>query len=247
MTDVFREFQSLFDTHKATLTWQPPTEVIAQFSELYNGIFVGNQRLNLTRITSVEDFWEKHLWDSLVALNLTSLDIPTMAKVIDVGTGGGFPGLPLAIAYPEWHITLLDSTQKKITFLAELSQDLNLKTQTIAARAETVGQDPIHREQYDLVTIRAVAKASVCLEYALPLLKIGGVAILYRGQWTPKETSQLLPAIAQCGGELIDLLTCETPITKSQRTCLYIQKKKPSDPHFPRAIGTPKQSPLAPV
>ncbi len=247
MTDVVHQFQSLFDTHKATLGWSPSLEITAQLGDLYNGICAGNQRLNLTRITGVEEFWEKHLWDSFVALNCPSLEFPAVGKLIDVGTGGGFPGLPLAIANPDWHVTLLDSTQKKIAFLAELSQDLNLSTQTIAARAETVGQDLEHREQYDFVTIRAVAKAAVCLEYALPLLKIGGIAIFYRGQWTPKETSRLLPAIAQCGGELVDLLTCETPITHSQRTCLYIQKKKPSDPRFPRAIGIPKQSPLASV
>lgn len=249
MNDICQQFQSLFEQHQDTLSWQPNRKQLEKLGALYQGIVEGNQRLNLTRLTSPEEFWEKHLWDSFAALDgaiFTSL-MAQPQTVIDVGTGGGFPALPLAIACPEWQITMLDSTRKKINFLTELSHTLQLNTLGISDRAETLGHHPHHRASYDLATIRAVGKASLCVEYLLPLLKIGGIAILYRGQWTDEETELLQGAIAQCGGELIKTNTFTTPLTQSQRTCLYIQKKKQGDRQFPRAIGIPKQFPLAPV
>lgn len=246
MKDIVEKFQSLFQLHQDTLPWQPTPAQLRQLSELYAGIYSGNQRLNLTRITTPEDFWEKHIWDSLAAIAPDFVPTPA-TKLIDVGTGGGFPAFPLAIAFPDWQITLLDSTRKKINFLNELSQQLQFNAHGIAERAETIGHHPNHRAQYDLATVRAVGKAAICVEYALPLLKIGGLAILYRGQWTPTDTELLVQAIAQCGGSLENIRSFSTPLTQSQRTCLYIRKTKPTKNQFPRPIGIPKQSPLAPV
>lgn len=246
MKDIVEKFQSLFQLHQDTLPWQPSPAQLEQLGELYEGICAGNQRLNLTRITTPEDFWEKHLWDSLAAIAPDFEPTPA-TKLIDVGTGGGFPAFPLAITFPDWQITLLDSTRKKINFLNELSQQLQFNAHGIAERAETLGHHPNHREQYDIVTIRAVGKASICAEYALPFLKINGLAILYRGQWSPEDTATLEPAIAQCGGILENVRSFSTPLTQSQRTCLYLRKTTPSKPQFPRAIGIPKQLPLAAV
>lgn len=246
MKDIVETFQSLFQLHQDTLPWQPSPAQLEQLGELYEGICAGNQRLNLTRITTPEDFWEKHLWDSLAAI-APDVEFPSTTKLIDVGTGGGFPAFPLAIAFPDWQITLLDATRKKINFLNELSQQLQFNAHGIAERAETIGQQSNHRAQYDLATVRAVGKAAICVEYALPLLKIGGLAILYRGQWTPADTELLIPAIAQCGGILENVRSFSTPLTQSQRTCLYLRKTKPTKDQFPRPVGIPKQSPLAPV
>ncbi|NJN72048.1 MAG: 16S rRNA (guanine(527)-N(7))-methyltransferase RsmG [Limnothrix sp. RL_2_0] len=246
MKDLVEKFQSLFQLHQDTLPWQPSPAQLQQLGELYIGICAGNQRLNLTRITTPEDFWEKHLWDSLAAI-APDLNLSITTKLIDVGTGGGFPAFPLAIAFPDWQITLLDSTRKKINFLNELSQQLQFTAHGIAERAEAIGHHPDHRAQYDLVTIRAVGKAAICSEYALPLLKVGGLAILYRGQWTPADTELLAPAIAQCGGTIEAIRTFTTPLTHSQRTCLYLRKTQPTNDQFPRPVGIPKQSPLASV
>lgn len=247
MSDVYSQFETLFTTHQNTLEWQPQSDQLRQLVSLYEGICEGNTRLNLTRITSVEDFWEKHLWDSFVALNPLWQDSPETGRILDIGTGGGFPGLPLAIAYPSYQVTLLDSIRKKIAFLHEFGLSMGLNSMAIADRAEALAHQPDHREQYDLVTIRAVAKAAVCVEYALPFLAVGGIAILYRGQWSEAETELLMPAIAQCGGVLEDVLSFTTPITQGQRTCIYIKKIEATDLYLPRAIGTPKQSPLADV
>ncbi|HEY9749977.1 MAG TPA: 16S rRNA (guanine(527)-N(7))-methyltransferase RsmG [Allocoleopsis sp.] len=170
---------------------------------------------------------------------------PSSFRVIDIGTGGGFPGIPAAIACSNWQVTLLDSTQKKITFLQTLAATLGLEnTKTLVNRAEAVGQLPEHREAYDLALIRAVGPASVCAEYALPLLKLEGQAVLYRGQWTLEETEALRPAVAQLGGAIAAIEECSTPITQSMRHCLYLRKVAPTPEEFPRAIGVPAKQPL---
>ncbi|MEM9980636.1 MAG: 16S rRNA (guanine(527)-N(7))-methyltransferase RsmG, partial [Cyanobacteria bacterium P01_D01_bin.2] len=181
------------ETWQETLQWQPSKAQQALFSRLYQGVLVGNRQVNLTRITEPDGFWEKHLWDSLSGLAPWYEPqqpewLPPVKTVIDIGTGGGFPGLPVAIAQPQWQITLLDSTRKKIAFLDTLCEQLGLTNTTLVAeRAEMAGRDRSHRAQYDLALVRAVGAASVCAEYALPLLKVGGFAVLFRGQWTDEE------------------------------------------------------------
>lgn len=238
-----------------TLHWQPTVEQQGLFQQLYAGILAGNQQLNLTRITEPEEFWEKHLWDSLsgIAPWLSSaialpepLPLPPTCRVIDIGSGGGFPGLPVAIAQPHWQVSCLDSTRKKMAFLAELGQALGLsQLKTLADRAEAAGQHPAHREAYDLALIRAVGSASVCAEYALPLVAVGGVAVLYRGQWSADEAAALAAALPLLGGRLLLVRPVTTPLSAGTRHCLYIQKQQPTAAAFPRAVGLPGKQPLA--
>ena len=165
-----------------TLSWQPDDDQEQLFQQVYQGVLEGNRVQNLTRITSPEDFWEKHLWDSLSGIVGIEAILAQKLEVIDVGTGAGFPGIPLAIAFPHWKITLLDSTRKKITFVNELIAKLELQNATgIVARAEALGRIPGDRDSYDLAFVRAVSKPAVCAEYSLPFVKKGGLAILYRG------------------------------------------------------------------
>ncbi|NJR41255.1 MAG: 16S rRNA (guanine(527)-N(7))-methyltransferase RsmG [Leptolyngbyaceae cyanobacterium CSU_1_4] len=218
-----------------TLGWQPTEAEQGQFQRLYEQILEGNRLLNLTRITEPQEFWEKHLWDSLWGIKpwltndaeagIVSQDPQVPCKVIDIGTGCGFPGVPVAIARPNWFVTLLDSTRKKLVFLDSLLAALGItNAQTWVERAEQLGKSVEHREQYDLVLIRAVASAIVCAQYGLPLLKVGGVAVLYRGQWTEEEAIALESIVTKLGGEVQAIEAITTPLSGGTRHCVYLKK-----------------------
>lgn len=245
MTNSLPEMAQIW---QQTLNWQPTDSQEAQFQQLYELILAGNRQLNLTRITDTQEFWEKHLWDSLRGIAPQQEFIPSLqagASVIDIGTGAGFPGVPVAIIAPNSIITLVDSTRKKINFIEQILGELTLtNAKTLVARAEEIGQQVQHRQKYDIALIRAVGTASACAEYTLPLLKQGGVAVIYRGTWTQEETSALEDAVKQLGGkvELIENFT--TPLTNSIRHCVYLRKVGTTPANFPRAVGVPTQKPL---
>ena len=244
-----------------TIGWQPSDEQQSLFQQLYDHIVAGNKRLNLTRITTPEDFWEKHLWDSLSGLApwlaeesieseecIESEDNIEPLRIIDIGTGGGIPGIPAAIALSPLmpvHLTLLDSTRKKIQFLSEICPQLKLQATCLAERAETLAHQVNHREAYDLALIRAVGPAATCAEYAMPFLKIGGQAVLFRGQWSTNDTEELLPVIELLGGEITDLQSWKTPLSQSDRHCIFIHKEAPTPDDFPRDVGVPAKKPLS--
>lgn len=257
-----------------TIGWQPTAEQQALFQQFYAQILVGNRQLNLTRITDPDEFWEKHLWDSLSGLapwlaedplaedpeDEAQTEAATTAmeseeeeeeegpiRVIDIGTGAGFPGIPAAIALSATlpiELTLLDSTRKKVQFLQLVCQQLQLKANCIAERAEKLGKNKAHREQYDLALIRAVGPVTTCAEYAMPFLKVGGQLVLFRGQWSTTDTETLLPVIDRLGGEITDLQSWQTPLTQSVRHCIFIHKDAPTPAGFPRAVGVPAKKPL---
>jgi 16S rRNA (guanine527-N7)-methyltransferase len=204
-----------------SLNWQPDSMQQATFGLLYDDMLRVNRQFNLTRITEPLEFWEKHLWDSL-------------------------SGMPIAIIHPTWQITLLDSTRKKITFIQEMIETLGLSNALgLVDRVEQLGHNPQHREFYDLATIRAVASAPVCAEYALPMLKIGGHAVLYRGQWSDEEDQTLKTAAELLGSEVTHINHFTTPLSQSTRTCITLTKRQTIDPAFPRAIGLAVQKPLS--
>jgi 16S rRNA (guanine527-N7)-methyltransferase len=227
-----------------TMNWQPTDRQQLQLQSLYNEVITANQQLNLTRITQPEEFWEKHLWDSLRGVG-DLINNPAALQVIDIGTGAGFPGLPLAIARPDWQLTLVDSTAKKVGFIESILPELGLtNVRPIVSRIEELGQNRSHRHQSDLALIRAVAAANICAEYALPLVKVGGTAILYRGNWTEDETTSLELAVAKLGGEISQIDRFTTPISHSIRHCIWLHKTTDTHPYYPRAIGIPTQKPL---
>lgn len=223
------------------LNWQPNAEQQLQFQRLYELIIKANQTLNLTRITEPLDFWEKHLWDSLrgimplledegrrqkdeVENSAFSIQLSAF-KIVDIGTGAGFPGIPIAIALPDSQVTLLDSTRKKIAFLDSLIAELGIgNVNTVTGRAEVVGKESQHRQAYDVALIRAVGSASVCAEYALPFLKSGGLAVLYRGNWTTEEAETLQNTVKRLGGAIKKVEEFTTPLSNSIRHCVYIRK-----------------------
>ena len=217
------------------LNWQPNAEQQLQFQRLYELIIKANQTLNLTRITEPLDFWEKHLWDSLRGImpllevrgeGLEEESVQHSAfKIVDIGTGAGFPGVPSAIALPDSQVTLLDSTRKKIAFLDSLIAELGIgNVNTVTGRAEVVGKESQHRQAYDIALIRAVGSASICAEYALPFLKSGGLAVLYRGNWTTEEAETLQNTVKRLGGAIEKVEEFTTPLSNSIRHCVYIRK-----------------------
>ncbi|MBF2006078.1 MAG: 16S rRNA (guanine(527)-N(7))-methyltransferase RsmG [Chlorogloeopsis fritschii C42_A2020_084] len=234
---------------QSTLNWQPTAQQQEQFQRLYESILEGNQKLNLTRITAPEEFWEKHLWDSLRGiaplLKDEKLGEASSPTCVDIGTGAGFPGIPVAIALPDCTITLLDSTRKKMAFLEQVVSALELNNvKTLTGRAEEIGQQSQHRQQYDMALIRAVGAASVCAEYTLPLLKRNGLAVIYRGNWTEDENTAMENAVQQLGGVIESIEKFTTPLSNSIRHCLYLRKVATTPAQFPRAAGIPTQKPL---
>jgi len=216
-----------------TLNWQPNEAQQHLFQSLYETILAGNQQLNLTRIVEPLDFWEKHLWDSLAGVMRWNLrercdgcaDLTVRARIIDIGTGAGFPGLPVAIAFPNCQVTLLDSTRKKIHFLEGAIAQLGLdNAATRAGRAEQLGKSSPDREAYDLALVRAVGKATLCAQYALPLLKPGGTAVLYRGRWSEEEREQLQSLIEKWGSAIATVKGFVSPLTQGTRHCIYVTK-----------------------
>ncbi|MEG3864111.1 16S rRNA (guanine(527)-N(7))-methyltransferase RsmG [Microcoleus sp. herbarium12] len=219
-----------------TLNWQPDESQQQQFQRLYELIVEGNRSLNLTRITEPVEFWEKHLWDSLRGItrllpphhnSAENAEIPAESplKAIDIGTGGGFPGLPIAIALPHLSVTLLDSTRKKITFLDTILPSLGIKNATtLLGRSDEIARQPQHRQAYDIAFLRAVGAASLCAKYGLPFLKNGGLAVLYRGNWTLEEETELQSAIERLGGTLESVESFTTPASQGARHCVYLRK-----------------------
>ncbi len=248
------DLPELYEIWQQTLGWQPNKVQQGQFQKLYEQILEGNRLLNLTRITEPQEFWEKHLWDSLWGIKPWRMDASETGmisqdpqdspespyKVIDIGTGCGFPGVPVAIARPDWFVTLLDSTRKKLVFLDSLLASLGItNAQTWVERAEQLGKSAEHREQYDLVLIRAVASTVVCAQYCLPLLKVGGVAVLYRGQWTEEEAIALKSIVTKLGGEVEAVEAVTTPLSEGIRHCVYLKKVLTTQKKLPqrRDIG----------
>ena len=212
-----------------TINWQPRALQQSQFQQVYEQVIKGNSQFNLTRITEPVEFWEKHLWDSLQPIvPLLALKKP---QIIDIGTGAGFPGLPMAIALPDSTVTLVDSTRKKIAFLDTVLTELSIANAlTVTSRAETLGKLPQYSNAYDVATIRAVGSAAICAEYALPLIKPGGIAVLYRGNWTVEEQEALTRAIAPLNGKIDSVDSFTTPLTHSIRHCIYLKKLTTSTP-----------------
>ncbi|MBV6623286.1 MAG: 16S rRNA (guanine(527)-N(7))-methyltransferase RsmG [Rivularia sp. (in: Bacteria)] len=247
------------DIWEQTLNWQPSIQEQNQFQHLYELIIEANRQLNLTRITNPEDFWEKHLWDSLRGIKflISASKINGQVeekkqrqdkekiKIIDLGTGAGFPGIPVAIAVGNCTLNLVDSTKKKINFIDSVLPKLNLdNVKATTCRVEEIGRDSQHREAYDIALIRAVASASTCAEYTLPLLKQGGLAVVYRGGWTEKENVGMINAVEKLGGKIESIEQFNTPLSNGDRHCLYLRKVASTPEKFPRNVGVPARNPL---
>ncbi len=202
-----------------------------------------NERVNLTAITDPLAIEMRHFLDSLSVLKAVSL--PPGTRVIDVGAGAGFPGLPLKIVCPQIQLTLLEATGKKTTFLQHMITQLNLSQVKIAnARAEEAGQDPAHREHYDVVVARAVAHMPILAEYLLPLCRVGGRCIAMKGESAAAEIGLAENALRLLGGRFVQLTPIELPHVAETHYLVVIEKVAATPHHYPRKPGIPSKKPL---
>ncbi|MBM7557771.1 16S rRNA (guanine(527)-N(7))-methyltransferase RsmG [Halanaerobacter jeridensis] len=204
-----------------------------------------NQKINLTAIDDPEEIVVKHFLDSLSLLQ--TLDLSGEERVIDIGTGAGFPGLVLKIIYPNLRLTLLDSVKKKVNFLRQAAYQLDLDLDTIEflhGRAEDLGRNRQHREQYDYAIARAVAYLNILSEYALPFVKEGGQFIAQKGENAKKEVVDSQVALEKLGGETINLAPVDLPYNDDDRYLIVIEKIMATTSQYPRRAGTPKKKPL---
>ena len=205
--------------------------------ELYQRLLLEwNEKMNLTAITDPVEVARKHFADSLAALPY----LQPGAKVIDVGTGAGFPGVPLLILRPELQLTLADSLQKRLTFLDALLQELGLRARLVHGRAEDLGQNRLYREQFDAALSRAVAGLPVLLELTTPFVKVGGAAIAYKGD----AAEELEKAKSAAFLLHVQLRQVELASDLGRRCLIFADKKAPTPKAYPRKAGTPNRKPL---
>ncbi|MGG5254484.1 16S rRNA (guanine(527)-N(7))-methyltransferase RsmG [Neobacillus sp. SM06] len=216
---------------------------LEQFEAYYETLVEWNNKMNLTAITDKEEVYLKHFYDSITAAFYYDFSKPI--RLCDVGAGAGFPSIPLKIAFPQIEVTIVDSLNKRITFLTHLAQVLKLdKVHFLHNRAEVLGTDPQHREAYDVVTARAVARMSVLSELCLPLVTVGGHFLAMKAAQAKEELTAGKKAVSLLGGKVENSFTFTLPVEKSERTIFMIKKEKPTPKKYPRKPGVPGKSPL---
>ena len=216
-------------------------EQLAQFTRYYELLVETNKVMNLTAITEPEEVAVKHMVDSLLAYE----DGMQGKTLVDVGTGAGFPGVPLKIYCPSLRVTLVDSLGKRLRFLEQVIDELGLKgIRCEHLRAEDAGRSKKHREQYDYVTARAVARLSVLSEYCLPLAKNGGQFIALKGSRFAEEIEEGEAAVKILGGKIISAEPVKLPGLDDGRAIIKIAKIKATPAQYPRKAGTPEKQPL---
>ena len=202
-----------------------------------------NQKFNLTAIRDAEAIRTKHFLDSFSCVLAWKANPP--ARLVDVGTGAGFPGIPLKILYPNLHVTLVESVGKKAMFCQHVVRVLGLEgIEVIQARAEDIGQNPKHRESYDWAVARAVAKLDVLSEYLLPLAKVGGMMLAQKGESGPAEAQSAEHAMKLLGGKLKQVVQVNLPGVADDRYLILVEKGAATPPKYPRKPGMPAKMPL---
>lgn len=214
-----------------------------QFLQYYELLVEKNKVMNLTAITEFDEVVEKHFLDSV---SLTKqMDLHQPLKVLDLGTGAGFPGIPLKIVFPELEITLMDSLNKRVLFLQDVISSLQLQNiEAVHGRAEEAARNKKYRESFDLCVSRAVANISTLSEYCLPFVKIGGSFISYKSSTIEDELKDGKKGIAILGGKVKDVYKFTLSDSKLQRSFVIIEKEKKTPKAYPRKAGTPSKDPL---
>ncbi|WP_404446670.1 16S rRNA (guanine(527)-N(7))-methyltransferase RsmG [Sutcliffiella horikoshii] len=233
------QFISLLEEKGISLSSQQ----LSQFDTYYKLLVEWNEKMNLTAITDEEEVYLKHFYDSITASFY--VDLTQELSLCDVGAGAGFPSIPLKICFPNLKVTIVDSLNKRITFLQNLASELGLKNvHFVHDRAETFGKNADYREKFDLVTARAVARLSVLSELCLPLVKEGGMFVPMKAAAASEELEKGKKALQILGGKLEKVHSFSLPLEESERNILIINKIKSTPKKYPRKPGTPNKQPL---
>ena len=236
METLARDAQALFNIH---LSGRQVMALLTYEKELLEW----NQKFNLTAIRDAESIRTKHFLDSFSCVQAWKASSP--GQLIDVGTGAGFPGIPLKILYPNLKLTLVESVGKKAMFCQHIVRVLGLEhVEVIQARAEDLGQDPTHREKYDWAIARAVANLHVLSEYLIPLVKLGGAVLAQKGESGPAEAQSAEEAMKLLGGKLKQLIPITLPGVADERYLVIVEKVAATPPRYPRKPGIPMKQPL---
>lgn len=236
MEKLVNEARELFHVH---LTGRQVMSLITYEKELMEW----NQKFNLTAIRDLESIRTKHFLDSFSCVLAWKANPP--ARLIDVGTGAGFPGIPLKILYPAMKLTLVESVGKKAMFCQHIVSVLGLEeVDVVHKRAEDLGQNPKHRECYDWAIARAVANLNVLSEYLIPLVKIGGRMLAQKGESGPAEAQSAEKAMKLLGGKLEELIPVNLPGVAEDRYLVVVEKVAATPPKYPRKPGVPTKQPL---
>ena len=237
MTNSFDKF--ILETEKIGVSFSDVQ--LEQFRIYYEMLVEKNKVMNLTGITEWDEVLEKHFLDSISLIR--AVDLNRDLSVMDMGTGAGFPGIPLKIAFPNLKVTLADSLNKRVLFLQEVIDELKLEgIEAIHGRAEDLARDKRYRENYDLSVSRAVANLSTLSEYCLPFVKIGGQFISYKSGEIDEEISSSKSAVFLLGGKVKDIIKFE--LGESGRSFIVIDKINGTPKTYPRKAGTPSKKPL---
>ena len=220
------EYQKLINQHRN------------EFDTYYQELVSYNEKVNLTAITEVNEVFTKHFLDSILSIDA----IPMNSKIVDVGTGAGFPSLPIKIVRQDVDLTMVDSLNKRIIFLYMLCEKMKIKSNNVHARAEDFAKN--NREKFDVAVARAVAKLNTLLEYLLPLVKVGGLVIAYKGANLAEEFMDAENALNVLGGKVLKSIRFDLPNGHGERHLLIIEKIKPTDKKYPRPQNKPKTDPI---
>lgn len=214
-----------------------------QFQKYYELLVEWNQVMNLTTITEYDEVNEKHFVDSLAIVN--GLDMKEINSMIDIGTGAGFPGIPLKIAYPHLKVTLLDSLKKRVKYLDEVIRILELENVlTLHGRAEDYARREEHREKYDLCVSRAVSNLATLSEYCIPYVKMEKLFVSYKSVNVDEEVEQSMNSIHVLGGKVMKIDKLKLPDSDISRAFVHVKKIKATSKKYPRRAGVPAKEPL---